>query len=228
MFIVELFSCLKTGVYKHPVWPCNLLGSRIRLDPVKAAPRSLLVSVITNQIPIQEATRETIAPFGFLIDMESSVDALPTAFYEGTVRVYSPSEFQTDEDTDLTVAVIDRRPLRVQWMERHFKHTQTFIPLEGKPFVLVLAPPSDENDLPSIENARAFLFDGSTGLAIKIGTWHEFPFAIADQTKLVVVIRNEATKNLLKSAVSDGEAHGPDLDKKDISKRLGVCLTPVF
>ena len=58
-----------------------------------------------------------------------------------------------------------------------------------------------------------------------VGTWHEFAFALVDRTKVIVVTRNEATKSLLKSEVSDGEARGPDLDKKDIQRRLGVAFT---
>ena len=29
-----------------------------------------------------------------------------------------------------------------------------------------------------------------------IGTWHEFPFALIDDTQLIVVLRREATKGL--------------------------------
>ena len=70
------------------------------------------------------------------------------------------------------------RPLRVSWMERHFLHTQTFFPL-GAPFVAVLAPPG-EGELPDLDAARAFVFDGSAGLMLHLGTWHEFPFALHD------------------------------------------------
>jgi ureidoglycolate lyase len=115
--------------------------------------------------------------------------------------------------------------MSVQWMERHFKHTQAFIPLGGKPFLAILAPPT-EGELPDLDQARAFLFDGQAGLLMHVGTWHEFPFALVDNTQLVVVLRSETLESLREENVIDGEAFGPDLDKKDIVRRLGVRLAP--
>jgi ureidoglycolate lyase len=174
-----------------------------------------------RKLEVVQATRESLRGMGELVSFEDGDVSLDTAFYEGSVRVFSPCHFISDSDTELTVARIDRRPCKVQWMERHFKHTQTFIPLQGRPFIAVLAPAS-ESELPDLDNVRAFLFDGSAGFLLNIGTWHEFPFAITDDTRVVVILRSEATKNLLTHAVSDGEAHGPDLDKKDLKRRLSV------
>ena len=178
----------------------------------------------TRTLELRPATREAVAGMGELISIEDDDATLPTAFYEGTVRVYTPSTFVSDEDTHITLCSIDRRPASVTWMERHFKHTQVFIPLAGKPFVMVLAPPTPDGDAPDLDSAQAFLFDGSAGFQLAIGTWHEFPFALVDDTQVVVILRSEATKNLLKDASDGGEAHGPDLDKKNIVARTGVTL----
>ncbi len=59
---------------------------------------------------------------------------------------------------------------------------------------------------------------------MKIGTWHEFPFALVDHSNLIVVLRRETTENLLSDNVVDGEAHGPDLDKKNFVARTGVTV----
>lgn len=80
------------------------------------------------------------------------------------MTVYASVRFQSAEETLLTVATVDRRDLRVRWMERHFKHTQTFIPLGGKPFIVVLAPPNDK-ELPDLDQVRAFLFDKKVQLS---------------------------------------------------------------
>ncbi len=100
---------------------------------------------------------------------------------------------------------------------------QTFIPLEGKAFVVVLAPPNDD-ELPDLDQVRAFLFDGSCGFTMKKGTWHEFPFALVDGSNVIVILRSETARNLMKENVIDGEAHGPDLDKKNLVVRTGVTL----
>ena len=63
------------------------------------------------------------------------------------MSIFKPAHFQIDDNAEVAVTVVDRRPFQVRWMERHYKHTQMFIPLSGKPFVAVLAPPTDK-DLP--------------------------------------------------------------------------------
>ena len=183
-------------------------------------------STTRQELALELATGDSVRPFGELISIEPGERALPTDFYDGAVRLYAPAAFRSDHDTELALAVIDRRPLRVRWMERHFKHTQAFIPLQGRPFVMVLAPPTADG-MPQIAAARALLFDGSAGFCLKIGTWHEFPFALVNETRVIVILRHETTANLMQDAVVEGEAHGPDLDKKDIVRRTGVELRVV-
>lgn len=167
------------------------------------------------------ATPEALAPFGYWIGADAPVETGRSAFYGDTVALKKPAKFVGDNTLDITVATIHRRPLQVSWLERHFLHTQTFIPLGGKPFMLVLCPPT-EGDMPNLDDARAFLFDGTTGLTMHLGTWHEFPLALEDDTNVVVLIRKDTVRDL--SRVEGNEAHGPDLDKKDIVARTGVTL----
>jgi ureidoglycolate lyase len=189
-------------------------------SPTSSDDRTAIIELI-----VETATPANIAPFGELVGGAAFPVIPPSAFYD-EVRTYRPS-FISDEQTEIAVCALKRRPLRVRWMERHFKHTQVFLPLGAKPFIAVLAPPT-ETDLPNIADARAFLFDGHAGLSMHIGTWHEFPFALVDDTQLIVVLRTDATKGLLKENIIDGEGVSPDLDKKDITRRLGIVLCPRF
>src|SRR4030095_8387799 len=161
-----------------------------------------------RELKVEPTTPEAIAPFGQLLGVNDTVKPVPTGFYEGKVTVYLPVQFQSDADTELTLATVDRRDMRVQWMGRHFKHTQTFIPLERKHFVGVLRPPNDK-DLPDLEQVRAFLFDGSCGFTMRIGTWHEFPFALVDRSNVIVILRRETSRNLRPDNIIAGEASGP-------------------
>jgi ureidoglycolate lyase len=176
-----------------------------------------------RELTVEPATVENIAPFGEIVGGPATPAIDSTTFYSA-VQTYRPT-FISDEQTEVAVCTIQRRPIQVKWMERHFKHTQMFLPLGGKPFVAVLAPPTD-TDLPDIDQARAFLFDGKAGLSMLIGTWHEFPFALLDDSQVIVILRKETSQALLKENVVDGEGVGPDLDKKDITRRLGVVLKP--
>jgi ureidoglycolate lyase len=119
----------------------------------------------------------------------------------------------------MSLARVSPREPRVTWMERHFKHTQTFIPLGGKPFIMVLAPPG-EGDLPNPDDVRAMQFDGQAGFMMHLKTWHEFPFAIQANTDVIVVLRNETMSDL--QQLEDDEAVGDDLEKRHMGKRLGV------
>ena len=107
-------------------------------------------------------------------------------------------------------------------MERHFKHTQVFLPLNRVPFAVVLAPPTPSGRLPELASARAFRFAGDCGLMMHLGTWHEFPFALQAPADLVVILRNETNRNL--DAIEDGEAVGEDLEKRNVRRRFGVTL----
>ncbi len=169
------------------------------------------------------ATPENTAAFGQILGPNPNITPLPIDFYAGKAKVSRVVDFKSDEQTELTLVTLDRRSMEVRWMERHFKHTQTFIPLAGKPFIAVMAPPTD-HDLPDLDKVEAFLFDGTAGFTMNLGTWHEFPFSILDGTNLIVILRREATESLKKENVVDGEAFGPDLDKKDISTRKHITF----
>lgn len=175
-------------------------------------------------LSVKTANIENIAPYGQLLCGASKKKTGVGDFYEGAVSVASPVDFKSDEDTCLSVATLQPRPFEITYLERHFKHTQTFIPLGGKPFVAVFGEPSNE-ELPNMNKLEAFRFDGNSGFTMKIGTWHEFPFAIERNTNLVVILRNETTRNLSSENIKDGEAHGEDLDKKNIARRTGKLIT---
>lgn len=169
---------------------------------------------------LEAATADNVQPFGGL------VAALPgrsrgTRFYGDAVALYDAPIFQSDADTCLSLARIEPRPHEVTWMERHFKHTQAFLPLNGQPWAAVLAPPGS-GFLPDLAAARALRFEGNQGLVMHLGTWHEFPFAVGAPVELVVVLRNETNRDL--ERVEHGEAVGEDLEKRNVVERLGARI----
>lgn len=175
------------------------------------------------KLAVEPATVEALAPFGAVIGRDAPVKPVSVDFYKGTVKMSYPARFFSEHPVEVTLAQMDRRPGEVRYMERHFQHTQAFLPLAGKPFIAVMAPPS-EGELPDLTQVRAFRFDGSAGFALHLGTWHEFPFAVEDGTDLVVLLSTQTGYDLqAKDAVTE-EAHGPDLDKKDIVARTGCVF----
>jgi ureidoglycolate lyase len=170
-------------------------------------------------LDLTPATPENLAPFGWIIGPVPEVPAKKLNFYNGVIR--KPTQFVSDAQTELSVVTLERRPMQIQWIERHWKHTQSFVSLGAKPFVVAMAPPSD-GELPPLAAIKAFLFDGSAGFCMKIGCWHEFPFAVVDRTDLLIILRSETVSDLQR--IENGEAFGEDLDKKNLVTRTGTVV----
>lgn len=175
------------------------------------------------------ATAESLEGYGYLIGEPGGVDRNRIDFYP-EVRVTQPAKFEGNDDICLNLVSFDPRPFEVRWMEFHSKHTQTFIPLSGKPFYMVLGKPTvrgadgswDESRgmLPDPQTVKAFYFNGSGGLVMHVGTWHEVPFPIDGETHFVCICTNETNDNLEDQGEA-GECDGGDLAKRNIKKHFG-------
>jgi len=76
-------------------------------------------------------------------------------------------------------------PMPVDVLERHVLASQSFIPLEGSRFVLVVAAP---NALPGPDDVQAFISNGRQGVTLHPGTWHHALLAV-DAGSFVVLER---------------------------------------
>jgi ureidoglycolate lyase len=176
------------------------------------------------------ATPESLEGYGWAIGVPAGVEREKIDFYGREVRVTHPAAFRSNDDTCLNLVSFTKRALEVRWMEYHSKHTQTFIPLSGRPFYMVMGKPTqrlpdggfDPTKLavPDLEDVRAFYFDGSAGIVMHVGTWHEVPFPIDGDTHFICICTNETNTNLEQQG-PDGEARGGDLEKVKISLRFG-------
>ncbi len=179
------------------------------------------------------ATPETLDGYGWIIGTPAGVERDKIDFYGREVRVTHPAQFRSNDDTCLNLVSFTTRPLRVRWMEYHTKHTQTFIPLDGKAFYMVLGKPTcrrpdgsfDETrpGEPNLDDVKCFYFDGSAGIVMHVGTWHEVPFPIDGDTHFVCICTNETNDNL-EHQDENGESRGGDLDKVRIERRFGHGL----
>jgi ureidoglycolate lyase len=178
-------------------------------------------------IQVKTATVEALAPYGIVLGYDPSVAPMPIDFYDGAAKVRRVADFKSQGDIEMPIVTVQRRALHVRWMERHFKHTQAFISLGSKPFIGVFAPANDK-EVPDLDKIEAFLFDGTAGFMMHIGTWHDFPFVLLDDTNLLVILTKAATDGLVRDNVIQDEAIGEDLDKKDLLARLNVRISLVL
>ncbi len=188
---------------------------------------STAAAVMNRTLALKDATPEALAPYGEILGSQVDAPVNTSSFYGDAVAVSKPVEFVSDETTELTLCKLKPRPLEVKFMERHFLHTQTFVPLGGKPFVAVLSPPN-KKELPDLDHVEAFRFDGSAGFTMKIGTWHEFPFALQDMDLIVILrrdtMRDLSSDRLVNSRLYGDEAVGPDLEKRNLVARANVLF----
>ncbi len=184
-------------------------------------------SLAVRRVKVEVATPDSTAAFGTLLGRKPEMNVMPVSFYGDRVITSRPVDYSCETRTELSLAMLKVRPFRVQYLERHFGHTQTFIPLGGKPFAAVFAPPSD-GELPDLDAVRAFRFDGSAGFCLHVGTWHEFPFPLVDDTDVIVVISSQTSHDLRQRATNGIESFGPDLDKKDMTLRYGTVIELEF
>ena len=71
-------------------------------------------------------------------------------------------------------------------LENHPFFSQTFIPKSNTPFIVVVAPPSEE---PVIENIKAFITDGDQGISYSRGVWHFPLISMNDNSEFIVLDR---------------------------------------
>lgn len=178
-------------------------------------------------LPVTNATPENIAPYGQLISVIDPATPLDVRFYEDNVSVGRVEGFVSDDKTELSVVAIKPRPFQLLYLERHFLHTQVFLPLSDADYIVVLGRP-ESDDLPAPDAVEAFRIRGDTGLLLSLRTWHEFPFVTSEPASMLVILRSETTKDLCETAPGDSEAIGPDLEKRDLLKRwpCAVSLQP--
>ena len=100
-------------------------------------------------------------------------------------------KLDTKEDsgeTSVHIFVAKKRqfPLQITMLENHPFFSQTFIPKNNTPFIVVVAPPSQE---PVIENIKAFITDGDQGISYSRGVWHFPLISMNDNSEFIVLDR---------------------------------------
>jgi ureidoglycolate lyase len=191
-------------------------------------------TLVTVTLPVEPATPEALRGYGYAIGRPDTEVRGRIDYYGDAAQVRTPVQFVSNDDITLNLVTFNRREPVVRWMEYHAKHTQTFIPLGGKPFIMVLGKPTrrrpdrtvDERqpDLPDLDNVRAFHFDGSCGVCMHVGTWHEVPFPLQDGSHFVAIVTNETNRNLEEHDPVNFEADGGDLVKRNLLHRFGRLL----
>jgi ureidoglycolate lyase len=178
----------------------------------------------TATVAAQVVTPESFEPFGEMLTTSGA--PLPHV-YGDAMDVYRTGRLESDAPVEFIVTRYRLREFRVQFLERHQRLTQTFVPLEGKPFVIAVADPGAEleNGIPRIADVHAFVVPGDAAVNLHRGTWHEVPFPLVDGGMTLVTSH---------SGVTDGWAEldeareiaklTEDEEKRNVLDRTGISL----
>lgn len=141
-------------------------------------------------LPLRPLSAETFAPFGAVL--EGFGHPAPP----GARPINQGSCWRLDLPLPLSLEKADGRaglaiyqaqartfPITVHELERHKLGSQSFVPLEGQRFVVVVA---SANALPGPDDVQAFITDGRQGIVLHPGTWHHALLALQEGAFVVL------------------------------------------
>ncbi len=137
----------------------------------------------------QPLTANAFAPYGDVIEAGGDANQIGIN-YGNTVRYHDLASLQLTEDGGKAGLSIFRStplalPITVKVMEYHPKSSQAFIPLSGRPYLMVVAPAGDFD----AAKMQVFVASGSQGVNYHAGTWHHFSLALEAVSDFLVVDR---------------------------------------
>lgn len=176
-------------------------------------------------ITARRLTQESFREYGDVLSFEES-EPLPIDLYGDDIAVRRQSYFESDQPVEFLITRSRVRDLRVQFLERHVQLTQTFLPLGGQPFLMVVGHPdaADSGGVPDLAQVEAFLVPGRAGIKLHRGTWHELPFPLEDGSVHLVTSHRALTEGLEDGPAGRGEIHDRDVEKRNLDERLDFEL----
>lgn len=141
-------------------------------------------------LSVQPLTRAAFAPFGEVIEASAAAQHF-TINAGNTERYHDLANITPGPDGRVIVSIFRGQPralpFTVQMMERHPLASQAFIPLSGKPYLVVVAPAGNP---PGVEDLKVFLAHGNQGVNYATGVWHHPLLALDAVCDFLVIDRS--------------------------------------
>lgn len=132
-------------------------------------------------------------PYGDVIDAAIARDK--RLINEGnTTRFHDLASLDLGRENGVPLVSIFRStplslPIEIKLMERHPLGSQAFVPLSGRPYLVVVAHPTP-SDL------KVFVADPAQGINLRAGTWHHYSLALEAPSDFLVIDRGGPGDNL--------------------------------
>ena len=147
---------------------------------------------ILQAVPL---TAAAFAPFGEVIETAGHTPRLINAGTSERFDDLTPVDVLANGGRPLiSIFKATPRPLPfvVRELERHPLSSQAFYPLDGLPYLVVVAEPGDS---PWGSRIRAFRAAGDQGVNYRRGTWHHALLALGKTCHFLVVDRGGSEEN---------------------------------
>jgi ureidoglycolate lyase len=146
-------------------------------------------------LEIEMLSAEAFAPFGDVIEARDSVKHF--AINGGnTERFHDLMKIELDELGHAIVSIFRglprELPFEIKMMERHPLGSQSFMPLNGRPYLVAVAPAGESL---SIKDIRIFLAKSHQGVNYRRGVWHHPLLALGETSDFLVIDRAGAGEN---------------------------------
>ena len=144
---------------------------------------------------IEPLTREAFAPFGEVIAVDAA--KTPISINAGnTERYHDLADIDAGPDGRVIVSIFRGQPrtlpFKVEMMERHPLGSQAFVPMSGRPYLVVVAP---AGLAPTASDLRCFVARGDQGVNYATGVWHHPLLALGAVCDFLVVDRSGSAPN---------------------------------
>lgn len=146
-----------------------------------------------RELSPQPLTAEAFAPFGDVIEASKRAEAIPIN-YGWTTRFNDLAEISVGDGRAI-VSLFRSRPLDppvLKVFERHPLGSQAFVPLQGRPYLVAVAPRGDFDPTA----VRLFLASPGQGVNYAPGVWHHFLLALEAESDFLVIDRDGPGDNL--------------------------------
>ncbi|WP_407304746.1 ureidoglycolate lyase [Acinetobacter sp.] len=140
-------------------------------------------------VKIQPLTAGAFLPYGEVIACQGN-----HYFHineQQTERYHALAEVETDAKAGLSIfrnIQATAIPFEISMLERHPLGSQTFIPMQGQQFLIIVAPALN-HEQPDLGQIQVFMSDGSQGINYRAGTWHHPLLTLEVPSDFVVVDR---------------------------------------
>lgn len=139
-------------------------------------------------LQLQPLTAEAFAPYGDVIERRADrrlpMNADRFTRYNDLASVDVGNEAAAVNVSIIDCVVVSSLPYDITVLERHPKGSQAFIPLDQKPFVVVV---TDAASAPDLSRLQAFRSDGRQGINMHRGVWHIPLIGFSEGQTLLIV-----------------------------------------